>query len=412
MRILAYCTEWNPHGGGIAAVNRSLVEGLAAAGHEVFVRVGHEVPPAVAGGRIHLIGPRHYDPHRSEQEQLGYGGEDLPRDIDAIIGHSRFSGPEALRARDRWYRDTPYVQVIHMVAGALARVADRPDLEREFEGIERRMVAAADMVAGVGPVLVAEARRLVATNRGCHSPAIHQIVPGVLFDEQRLLPWEGERTCRVLLVGRADAPQKGARHAALMVRLLDKEGIEARLTVRGASPETVEQVKEQLSNTAGREVVVKPFSIDRSEILADMRQADVLVMPSRAEGFGLVGLEAAGAAMPVLLPDTSGVGIFFGDRARFPPEITRHCLVEQGFEDEVDVARWTERLRDILLDIPKARENALALQQCLREANTTWRGAAEALVTAIQAMPDRRAPRPEASTPAATIARYGWPSRR
>ncbi|GGO98554.1 hypothetical protein GCM10012280_62960 [Wenjunlia tyrosinilytica] len=209
LRILAYCTEWDPQKGGIAAVNQNLVEGLAAVGHEVFVRVGHEVPPDASGDRIHLIGPRRYDSNRGEQEQLVYDGEDLPSDVDAIIGHSRYSGPQALQVRNQLYPDTPFVQVIHMVTGALARVANRPDLEAEFEGIERRMVAAADMVAGVGPVLENEARRLAATNPGDHFPAVHQIIPGVPFEEQQLLPWDGERTRHLLLVGRADAPQKG-----------------------------------------------------------------------------------------------------------------------------------------------------------------------------------------------------------
>ncbi|MFF3244273.1 glycosyltransferase [Streptomyces sp. NPDC002870] len=407
LRILAYCTEWDPHKGGIVAVNRNLVEGLAAAGHEVFVRVGHEVPPDASADRIHLIGPRRYDPNRGEQEQLVYDGENLPSDVDAIIGHSRYSGPEALQVRNELYPDTPFVQVIHMVTGALARVANRPDLEVEFEDIERRMVAAADMVVGVGPVLENEAQRLAATNPGDHVPAVHQIIPGVPFEEQQLLPWDGERTRQLLFVGRADAPQKGAHHAALMVRRLLEDGIDVQLTARGAAPETVEEVKERLSNIAGREVVVKPFSIDRNEILADIQQADVLVMPSQAEGFGLVGLEAAGAGLPVLLPTTSGVGAFFGDPDRFPPEITRLSLVEQGFEDQVDVPRWTDKLRETLLDIPTARENALTLQRLLREANTTWVGAAESLAAAIQAMPDTSAPRPQAPALPA-MAGGGW----
>lgn len=407
LRVLAYCTEWDPHKGGIVAVNRNLVEGLAAAGHEVFVRVGHEVPPDLPGDRIHLIGPRQYDPGRSEQEQLVYDGEELPSDVDAIIGHSRYSGPEALRVRDERYPDTPFVQVVHMVTGALARVAKRPDLEVEFEGIERRMVASADMVAGVGPALAEEAHRLAVTNPGDHVPAVHQIIPGVPFEEQRLPPWDGERTRHVLLVGRGDAPQKGAHHAALMVRRLLDEGLDVQLTVRGAAPETMEEVKERLSAIAGREVVVKPFSIDRGELLSDMRQADVMVMPSRAEGFGLVGLEAAGAGLPVVLPTTSGVGSFFGDPGRFPPEITRLMLVEQGFEDDVEVERWTENLREILVDIPSARKNALSLQSLLREADTTWVSAAQSLVAGVQAIPGRGAPRPQ--TPELpSMAGDGW----
>jgi hypothetical protein len=153
LRVLVYCTEWDSRKGGIVAVNRNLVEGLAAVGHEVFVRIGHEVPSDASGGRVHLIGPRRYDPNRSEQEQLVYDGEDLPSDVDVVIGHSRYSGPAALRVRDERYPNTPLVQVVHMVTGALARVAHRPDLEVEFESIERRMVAAADMIAAIGPVM-------------------------------------------------------------------------------------------------------------------------------------------------------------------------------------------------------------------------------------------------------------------
>ncbi|MEV5950353.1 zeta toxin family protein [Streptomyces sp. NPDC051993] len=407
MRILAYCTEWDPHKGGIVAVNRNLVEGLAAAGHEVFVRVGHEVPTDTPGERIHLIGPRQYDPARGHQEQLAYGGEALPQRVDAIIGHSRYSGPEALQVRNQLYPDVPYVQVVHMVTGALARVAGRPDLEVEFEGIERRMIASADMVVGVGPVLADEARRLAATNSGDHSPVIHQVIPGVPFEEQQLPAWDGTRTRHVLLVGRADAAQKGAHHAARMVRQLNQEGIDVQLTVRGAAPETVEQVKMRLSNISGREVTVKPFSIDRAELLADMRQADVLVMPSQAEGFGLVGLEAAGSGLPTLLPLTSGVGAFFGNPDRFPPEITQSGLVDQDFEGQVEVGIWTDKLRNLLRDIPAARENALALRRHLLDANTTWVGAAESLAAAIQAVPDRRAPRPEAPE-LPTMAGEGW----
>lgn len=268
MRFLLYCTEWDPHKGGIVAVNRNLAEGLAEAGHEVFVRVGHEVTSYSPGDRIHLIGPRQYDPGRGEQEQLDYDGEELPSRVDAIIGHSRYSGPAALRVRDQLYPDTPFVHTIHMVTGALARVADRPDLEVEFEGIERRMTAAADMVLGIGPVLENEARRLVATNPGDHLPRVASIIPGVPFEEQRLLPWDGERPRNVLFVGRADAPQQGAHHAALMVRRLREEGLDVRLTVRGAAPQILEQIRGRLEDISGSDVAVKPFTNDRNEILA------------------------------------------------------------------------------------------------------------------------------------------------
>ncbi|MFI7134122.1 glycosyltransferase [Nonomuraea sp. NPDC050153] len=385
LRVLAYCTEWDPHKGGIIAVNRKLVEALAEAGHDVYVRVGHEVPDGLGGERLHVIGPRSYDPGRSEMDQLEFDGEELPPEVDVVIGHSRYSGPAALRAREELYPDTPLVHMLHMVTGALGRIADMEALGRDFEGIERAIVSEADMLVGVGPVLASEARRLADTNPGDREPPVHELLPGVAFEAPRQRPFFGERTRTVLLIGRADAAQKGGHEAALMIRELQKD-LDVRLVIRGAAPETVLEARERLSTVAGREVEVKPFTLDRQEMLADMRRADVVIMPSRGEGFGLVGLEAAGAAVPILVPRSSGVGALLGDSGRFPPELIRSSLVEQGFEDRVPVERWVAHLKEILRDVPRAQEKARQLQEVLREANSTWKGAAESLVAAVRGL--------------------------
>ncbi|MEV4567830.1 zeta toxin family protein [Nonomuraea sp. NPDC049419] len=390
LRVLAYCTEWDPHRGGIIAVNRNLAEGLARAGHEVYVRVGHEVPPGVGGERLHVIGPRRPEPGRSEMDQLSFDGEELPPEVDVVIGHSRYSGPAAMQARDRLYPDAPLVHVLHMVTGALGRIADRPALGRDFENIERAVISEADMLVGVGPVLSGEARRLADSNPGDREPPVHELMPGVPFEAPRQRPFFGERTRTVLLIGRADAAQKGGHEAALMIRELQKD-LDVRLVIRGAAPETVEEVKERLSDVAGREVEVRPFTLDREEMLADIRAADVVIMPSRGEGFGLAALEAAGAGAPILIPRSSGLGGMLGDPSRFPAALTRASLVEQGFEDEVPVQRWAAHLKEMLRDLPRAQEQARQLQRLLREANATWEGAAESLVAAVREL-DRSAP--------------------
>ncbi|MEV5890692.1 glycosyltransferase [Nonomuraea fuscirosea] len=383
LRVLAYCTEWDPHKGGIIAVNRKLVEGFAEAGHEVYVRVGHGVPSGTGGERLHVIGPRQYYPSRSEMDQLEFDGEELPADVDVVIGLSRYSGPAALRARDQLYQDAPLVHMLRMVTGALGRIANMEALGRDFEGIERVMVAEADMLAGVGPLLTTEVRWLADTNPGSRPVPVHELLPGVPFELPRQRPFHGERTRTFLLIGRADAAHKGGHEAALIVRELQKDR-DVRLVIRGAASETVAEVKERLSKVAGWEVEIKPFTLDRNEMLADMRQADVLIMPSRGEGFGLAGLEAPGAAVPILVPRSSGVGTLLGDPGRFPPELTRSSLVEQGFEDRVPAERWAAQLKEVLRDLPRAQKKARQLQQLLREANSTGKGAGECLVAAVR----------------------------
>ena len=46
---------------------------------------------------------------------------------------------------------------------------------------------------------------------------------------------------------------------------------------------------------------------DNKEMKKMLRQADVIVMPSRTEGFGLVALEAISAGVPVLVSSESGI---------------------------------------------------------------------------------------------------------
>ncbi|QIS17795.1 glycosyltransferase [Nocardia terpenica] len=389
LRILMMCTEWDPHKGGVVAVNKNLAEGFAEAGHEVFVRVGHEVTGAEGDGRVTVIGTREQDATVDAREQLTSHPEDLPEGIDVVIGHSRFSGFAAREVHDALYPEAKLVHVVHMVTDALARVQERPEVGPVREGYERDLISTSDVAVGVGPTLAEEAGRLAEMENA--DPRIHELVPGVPFEDHIPLP-EGEPQ-RMLVFGRVDDPQKGALQAAQMIRALNDRGLDVDLTVRGAPPETVAEAREILSAAAGRDVDVRPYTVDRAEILGDMREASVVVMPSRAEGFGLVAMEAAGAGVPVVVPDTSGAGRFIGDTARFPDEFARASTVRQGFEEQVPVDRWVDKLHEVLSDPVAARERAVDLQQRLRDQNLTWRSAAEDLARAVQDSPQRSTPR-------------------
>ena len=55
-------------------------------------------------------------------------------------------------------------------------------------------------------------------------------------------------------------------------------------------------------------LTVKEFVGDRESLKSLLLQADLVVMPSRTEGFGLTGLEAMSAGLPVLVSGNSGFG--------------------------------------------------------------------------------------------------------
>jgi glycosyltransferase involved in cell wall biosynthesis len=76
------------------------------------------------------------------------------------------------------------------------------------------------------------------------------------------------------------------------------------LEVQGAPHNTSTELKGKLCDWSGYpalSVVVRPFTTDTESLDADVKSASLLLMPSRSEGFGLVGLEGIVAGTPVLV---------------------------------------------------------------------------------------------------------------
>ncbi|XP_078581866.1 uncharacterized protein LOC144865173 [Branchiostoma floridae x Branchiostoma japonicum] len=87
------------------------------------------------------------------------------------------------------------------------------------------------------------------------------------------------------------------------------------------------------------------FTEDTQEdICRHMQQAHLVLMPSRAEPFGLVGLEAMAAGVPVLVSDQSGLATLVD---KVIPEF-HHSVVEIEGNDSVDVARWAGQIEKVL----------------------------------------------------------------
>ena len=59
--------------------------------------------------------------------------------------------------------------------------------------------------------------------------------------------------------------------------------------------------------------MLRPYTTDPEELEDDLIRSSLLVMPSRAEGFGLVGEEAIKAGTPVLVSESSGLGTLLRD---------------------------------------------------------------------------------------------------
>ncbi|KAI8499336.1 hypothetical protein Bbelb_231000 [Branchiostoma belcheri] len=82
----------------------------------------------------------------------------------------------------------------------------------------------------------------------------------------------------------------------------------------------------------------------QEDISRHMQQAHLVLMPSRAEPFGLVGLEAMAAGVPVLISNQSGLATLV---EKVIPEF-HHSILEIEGDDSVDVGRWASQIKKVL----------------------------------------------------------------
>lgn len=396
-RVLLVSYNWNaPDSGGRTAFNRQLAASLAEAGHEVFARIGQvPLPGTELPDGVTLVAPQSGTSHtkhigaETRHEQLIADLDTLPEGIDTVISQGHAYGAAGRFIRENRYPEAALVHFVHADGyGFGAVTAERPFGRRVKIRKEREAVAGADLVVGVGPALADYGRRL-ATEAGVGTH-VHEFIPGGGNHEfsigngtTELIPvYKPDGPYRVLVFGRASDPRKGVWEAARMIRLLRAEGIDVSLTVRGVPEEKADSTRTLLSATAGHEVTVKPYHRNHAAVLWDMRETNLVIMPSFAESFGLVITEALGAGVPALAPDSSGVGRFL--RSRFPAELTEDMLVEQEYTGLVRPADWAEKIQRQLSDQHAVWRKARELREALIADDTTWLSETQKLVRAIE----------------------------
>ena len=237
---------------------------------------------------------------------------------DAVHSHYWLSGQVGALARDRW--NVPLVHSMHTMAKvkneALAE-GDTPEPVSRVIG-EEQVVEAADLLVANTDT---EARQLIDLY-DARPDAVEVIHPGVdlaVFAprgraEARRRLGLSEDAAVLLFAGRIQ-PLKAPDvllHAAAEL-LADDPALRDRLEVHvvgapsGSGLEAPEQLQ-KLAGALGIADVVRFFPPQPPERLADhYRAADVTVVPSHNESFGLVALEAQACGTPVVAAAVGGL---------------------------------------------------------------------------------------------------------
>ena len=315
-------------GGGLNVYVREIARRMGERGVSVDVftrRAAPDVPADVAtapGVTVRHItaGPPTPLPKEALTDHLSAFHRNLLRhptagSHDVLHAHYWLSGWVGRCAADQW--DIPLVQTFHTLGavknGALAP-GDRPETPLRLHA-EQRIARQADRIA----VLTCDEARILHRRLGVSGSQIEVVPPGV--DLEVFQPGGGPRSTvrwpqgegpALLFVGRLQrlkGPDVAIRTLAEVRRTHPSAGL---LIVGGPSGDgagrtDVDELKALAEEEAVSEAVTVVPARPQTELADLYAKADVLLVPSRSETFGLVALEAQAMGTPVVAADVGGL---------------------------------------------------------------------------------------------------------
>lgn len=235
-------------------------------------------------------------------------------------GHSRarFVFEAARRAREEaWVlvghvRQAPLAHFLRRLAGGSPYGVIVHGVE-VWEPLTRGRRAALEAAAVVVCTTPYTAERIQAHNNV--APERIRVLPLTVDPDRFHLPVSpvepdrrAEQSLTLLTVSRLSlgAPDKGVDHTIEAVALLAKKGLYCRYIVVGDGDDRprLEAMAQRLGVT---DRVVFRGRIDDAELSMTFESADVFVLPSKREGFGLVLLEAMQYGLPLLVTPEGGI---------------------------------------------------------------------------------------------------------
>ena len=305
-------SEWGSSKGGISTISRELAIQLAKFPEveiTVFLlRCSEEDKNQALLSNVRIV---------EAKEHLGFDKLDWlcfpPEDlqIDVIVGHGVKLGHQVQVIKNS--KKCKWVQVVHTdpeEQGMFKSHSDSITKGQEMHSIEMGLCEMADLVVGIGPKLSESVRSYL---RSCQKDqSVVDFTPGVIDEFTSVKQSPEERKPRSILVfgwdedDEEDFESKGFDIAARAVATVP----DTRLVFVGAPDGKHKEIKEKLTDcrVPTKNVRVRGIVQSREKLKRLFLENDLVLMPSRTEGFGLTGLEALSAGLPVLVSCNSGFG--------------------------------------------------------------------------------------------------------
>ncbi|XP_074620930.1 D-inositol 3-phosphate glycosyltransferase-like [Acropora palmata] len=309
LQVTILASEWGSSKGGLSTLNRELAIQLAKFSCvEVtffLLQCSDEDKKAAASYSVSIHKAERRPGYRDELDWLSFPPENLR--IDVVVGHGVKLCHQAQVIRNS--HKCKWVQIVHTDPEELGmfKCYENPIStgERKHHD-EVELCQMADFVVSIGPKLTKAFRGYLSW---CKKD-VFSFTPGVFddFSNVQEIPVNREQR-NILVFGRGDAEDfelKGFDIAARSVGALS----DTRLYFVGASHGEHEEIAKRFVDLGipANRLKVRGYVDSREDLKRLFCEVDLVLMPSRTEGFGLTGLEGLSAGLPVLVSKNSGFG--------------------------------------------------------------------------------------------------------
>ena len=314
---------------------------------------------------------------------------------DIVVGHGRKFGTPAYFivqvAKCKW------IQFVHVFCEDLGKfkaaqsvAVDTIEENEKKHKREIELCKAADAVVAVGS-------RLQQKYRECLPHVeVEIITPGIFekFLNASSQPVKGKsmlknlsmfnfgraskKNFKVFMFGRAnfeDLTLKGYDIVAKAIGSLEKM---FELTFVGSSSgehRKIEQWFLEYTGISRNQLTIRGYCNEQKELTEMMfHEPDMIAIPSRTEGFGLVALEAISAGIPVLVAGETGIA-----ESLLEVKGGRSVIVKSDNPEE-----WAQRIQQVSRQSPEERENNAKLLRDNYNKTYSWRNECERFKRMIQ----------------------------
>ncbi|XP_067024309.1 uncharacterized protein [Acropora muricata] len=401
LKVTLLSFEWGSTKGGLSTINRELAIQLAKNDNvEVTMYLplcSEEDERAAAEFRVHLL-KANKKPGCDPIDWLA----SVPKDhhMDIVIGHGICLGRQVITIKE-FRPGCKWIQVVHTDPEELAMFKD--DADPIVEGAKKHQAEVelcelADQVVAVGPKLK---EAFACYLYSCKKNVIN-LTPGI-FSEFAIINHAAEEreTFRIFVFGSGNSKDflvKGYDIAARAVAMLNDEERLFKLVFVGAPDGEKDKVKERfLEEGILRSQLAVRSGKERDELAKQFYEADLVMMPSRTEGFGLAALEALSAGLPVLVSGNSGIG-----KALNKVPNGSYCVVNSE-----KPKKWAKAIRTICSKEKELRlQEAIFLRQSYAE-TYQWEGQCNILLEKMLEMIKETSTAPDQAVAAVSLGEQG-----